>query len=536
MYNKGLFKDWVPKPVMLLLILAYLFPILIVGGIYTANFREMMSDLAMYSEYLSFANYASFIGMGTALPLLLRFKMRFRSKELMITSLSTIALCSVVIATTDSPYVIIFSNFVIGFFKIIAIIEFVLPLLHILSPDGDRTKFYTIFYPLSITTAQLSTYLFAKIAYNLEWESVYLVMAVIMLILVLVSVIFMHNLRFSRKLPLYQIDLLSMLLFVTSFFLLTYVLVFAKQQDWFNSPYIQGASVGFIITFALLLWRQKGVKRPFVPLTIFKKKNFIQGVTLLMGLGMLLASATIQNTFTVGILGLDSLTNNLLNYAMVPGLVIGAIYARKWYAKRLPTKFLIISGMVFYTLHFVMMYFLISPNVDVYYLIVPSILRGMGMVILFISIWFYALDGFDMAETLAVASLAIVIRSMVSVAFAGAIYSWIFYKLQLQGLENIAHHLDAVSLSPYRGGGLAVYGRSRLQAVLTASKALYGYTIIASMLLIIYTLMLRFEKTHYRRIILIRKLIKGESIKGYNHSVRKATIESISDSAGVVAV
>ncbi len=83
---------------------------------------------------------------------------------------------------------------------------------------------------------------------------------------------------------------------------------------------------------------------------------------------------------------------------------------------------------------------------------------------------------------------------------------------------------------------MAVYGRSRLQAVLTASKALYGYTIIASMLLIIYTLMLRFEKTHYRRIILIRKLIKGESIKGYNHSVRKATIESISDSAGVVAV
>src|SRR5690606_11775794 len=128
--------------------------------------------------------------------------------------------------------------------------------------------------------------------------------------------------------------------------------------------------------------------------------------------------------------------------------------------------------MLFYTSHFVMMYFLISPEVDIYYLMVPSILRGMGMVILFISIWFYTLDGFDMAETLAVASLAIVVRSMVSVAFAGAIYSWLFYKLQVQGLVNIADKLDAVSLSPYRGGGLAVYGRSRIQAVLTASKTL----------------------------------------------------------------
>ena len=536
MYNQGLFKDWVPKPAMLLLIILYLFPLLVVGGIYTPNFSNMMSDLALYSEYLSFANYASFIGMGTALPYLLRFKMRFRSKELMITSLSMIALCSMAIITTDSPYVIIAANFVIGFFKIIAIIEFVLPLLFILSPDGDRTKFYTVFYPLSISTAQIGGYFFAKIAYNLQWESVYLVMAIIMLVLVLISVVFMHDLRFSRKLPLYQIDLLSMFLFVVSFFLLTYTLVFAKQQDWFASSYIQASTIGFIITMILFLWRQKGLKRPYVPLSVFKKKNFIQGFILLMCLGMFLASGVIQNTFTVGILGYDSPTNNLLNYAMVPGIIIGAIYARKWYAKKWPTKFLIISGMIFYTLHFVMMYFLISPEVDINYLIVPSILRGMGMVILFISIWFYALDGFDMAETLAVASLSIVIRSLISVAFAGAIYSWLFYKLQLQGLENIAHHLDAVNLSQFRGGGLAVYGRSRIQAVLTASKALYGYSIIAGIIIMLFTLAIRFENTYYRRLILVRKLLKGESIKGYNARVRGNTVESISSGAGAVGV
>lgn len=157
------------------------------------------------------------------------------------------------------------------------------------------------------------------------------------------------------------------------------------------------------------------------------------------------------------------------------------------------------------------------------------------MTILFISIWYYALDGFNMDETLAAVALTIVVRSVVSVAFAGALYSWAYYKLQLQGFDNLAHHLDAITLSP-RGGGLAVYGRAKLQAILTASKTLYGYSIIAGMILMIYTLALRFENTHYRRLILVRKLVKGESIKGYNASGRKNTIESISTGAGPITV
>lgn len=533
MYNKGLFKYWVPKPVMLLLIILYLLPLLVVSGIYTANFREMMSDLGIYSEYLSWANYASFIGMGAALPLLLRFKMRFRSKELMIASLLVISLFSMVIITTVNPYVLIFSNFIIGYFKIIALIELILPLLFILSPDGDRTKFYSVFYPLSISTAQLSTYLFSKIAYNLEWQSVYVIMTIILLTLVLLSVIFMHDLRFSRKLPLYYIDWLSILLYILSFFLLSYVLVFAKQQSWYTSSYIQWATIGFILVFTLFIIRQNGLKKPFVPLSIFKSKSFIQGFTLLMGLGMFLASGTIQNTFTVSILGYNSPTNNLLNYAMIPGIILGGVFTRKWYNKKWPTKFLIFSGILFYTLYFVMMYFLVNPQIEMSYLIFPSILKGLGMTILFISIWYYALSGFDMNESLAAIALTIIIRSLVSVAFAGAIYSWIYYKLQLQGLENIAHHLDAITLSP-KGGGLAIYGRAKLQAFLTASKTLYGYSIIVSILFMIYTLTLKFEKIHYRRLILIRKVLKGEPLKGYNLRRRKNTVESIAAGVGAV--
>ena len=55
-------------------------------------------------------------------------------------------------------------------------------------------------------------------------------------------------------------------------------------------------------------------------------------------------------------------------------------------------------------------------------------------------------------------------------------------------------------------------------------------------MLMVFTLALRFEKTHYRRLILVRKLLKGESIKGYNARVRGNIVESISSGAGAVAV
>lgn len=533
MYNKGLFSDWVPKPVMLLLILLFLFPLLVVSGIYTANFTEMMSDLGVYSEHLSMANYASFIGMGAVLPLLLRFKMRFRSKELTVVSLFSIALCSIVIITTNNPYVIIFASFAIGLFKIIALIEFILPLVFLLGPNGEMSKFYTVFYPLSITISQLSTYLFAKVCYNLQWQSIYIIMAAIMLFLTLLAIIFMHNSRFSRKLPLYYIDWFSILLYVVSFVLLSYVLVFAKQQGWFTSPRIQWAILGFIFFFSWFIFIQSKQKRPFVPLSIFKCKNFIQGFTLLMALGLYLASTSIQNTFTIGVLGYNSITNNLLNYAMIPGVIVGGIYCFRWYKKELPVKFLILTGFLFYNLYFVSMYFLISPVIEIHYLILPMVMKGLGITILYISIWYYALSNFNINETLAAVALTIIVRSIISVAFSGAIYSWLYYKLQLQGLDNLAVHLDAITLSP-KGGGLAVYGRTRLQALLTATKTVYGYSIITGILIMIYTLALRFEETHFRRLILLKKITRMESVKGYRFRRQKDLVDAMSAEAGAV--
>ena len=216
-YNKGLFKSWVPKPVQLLLILIFTFVIMSVNPVNMGNISMMVGDLGTMSEYLMMANFASFIGMATSMPLVLRVKMRFRTKEIMIVSLAVTALLSFVIGTTEVPEIIVAASFLMGFFKMFMMMEFILPLMFILSPDGKRGKFYAVFYPFSIIAGNISGYYLAKLAYHTTWQYAHLLTAGICLLMILIVVIFQHNQRFARKMPFSQIDWLSTVFFAATF-------------------------------------------------------------------------------------------------------------------------------------------------------------------------------------------------------------------------------------------------------------------------------------------------------------------------------
>ena len=75
MYNQGLFRDWVPKLVQLLLILIFTIVIVPVNGVYVGNVSYMVGSTGIQTEYFVWANYAGVIGMGAAMPIILRMKM-----------------------------------------------------------------------------------------------------------------------------------------------------------------------------------------------------------------------------------------------------------------------------------------------------------------------------------------------------------------------------------------------------------------------------------------------------------------------------
>ncbi len=217
MYNQGLFHHWVPKPLQLLLLLIFQFAFLAVSGVYTTNIYYMAGQSGNQSDFYMWSYYAGSIGMGVAMPLLVRIKSRFRTKEIVSGALVILAFCSFIIGTTTQPYVIVLCSLVMGFVKMFGSIEMLLVLMFILSPDGNRGRFYSIFYPYALIASQFTSYLMTDLSYELNWQISYMYMAAACLFLALISIIFQHNQRFVRKLPLYYVDWLSAMLFSVCF-------------------------------------------------------------------------------------------------------------------------------------------------------------------------------------------------------------------------------------------------------------------------------------------------------------------------------
>lgn len=514
MYNKGLFHNWVPKPVMLLLIIVLLLPILGVSGVYTGNMQDMTSSLGTLPEMMSMALNANAIGMAIAFPLILRSKQFFRSKEVMVVTLLIVAGLSIISGTTDEPVVIVVSSFFIGFFKMIALIELVLPVMFMMGPTGDRGSFNAVFYPSSIAISQLATMYSTRLSYNLQWQQVYVVSAAILVFCALLCIVFMHNLRPGKQVSFKGFDWLSMILFTTTFMGLNYVFVFAKQQGWWASESIFFVAIATIVSLVLFVYRQVFAKAPLFAFSLFKKKNVVHGLLMTLLVGMYLATAGIQNLFTTGILGYDANTNALINLAMIPGAILGGLLGYHWFKNNWQVKTYILMGFTTFALYVVCMYFLFAPVIDIEYLIIPSMLKGFGLIVLFIGLSFYTMNRLPLQQVLAAASLMIVIRSFLGTAFFGAIYSWAMYKLQWQYVGDLAVGIDVANpLVLNRGGGLALYMPVQVQAILAAAKTVFGYIIIASFAVLTYVILHRFGKINYRSIIRQSNMLAGIRIK-----------------------
>lgn len=510
MYNQGPFASWVPKPVMLLLIFIIMLPMTAISGVYTSSAAETYGGLGAYSEFISLANNAGAIASGVAIAIIVRVKSRFRSKEIIAGCSIILAGLSYVCGTTDNPLVIVLCSFLISFFKMFPMMEMILPAMFILSPTGERGRFYSLFYPIILCFTQWSSYFIAKLVYNAGWESPYLLVSGVMLIVAVLSLIFQHNQRFSFKVPLYQVDWLSMALFAASLMCLNYALVFMRQQAWFDSPYIVGALVGGALLFTVLVLRQQMLKRPFIKFSVFKKANVQHGILLLLCMGVYLASSSIYSQYTIGVLGYTSLINAEVNLWMMPGIVISGIMAFFGFKNSWPLKYYILLGFVCFFIYTLILYLIIQPQMDIRYLEYSMVVKGIGMGTLFIGIWFYASLNLAMDEMLGMMAVLMPVRSFVGTAIGSALLSWAGYQAQWQSITDLSVFSD--SSNPLSTTG---YQSMMMNAVMNSGKIVLGslcWFIIPVAILIIFH---SYGNFNFRRLILFKKAIRGNSVKGY---------------------
>ncbi len=537
MYNKGLFEEWVPKSLMPLLIIIFLLPVLVVSGIYTGNLSFMVSSLGTHNEWLVFANYAGVVGMGVSLPIIFRYKLRYHTKFLMIRTLVFLALANFMIGTTDNTIVIVSSAFFIGFLKMFALIELILPTMAMISPDGNRPKFYAIFYPSAIVFPQLAGYLMTHFGFSTYWENANFLMAITMLFLAALALIFMHNSRYDKKVSLKSIDWTGMFLYTSVFLALAYIISFSKQQNYFRSDNIMLALGIMIVGSILYLINQRLKPEPFVHFGFFKNYSVIHGSMMLLMLGFFLAGSSLQSKITIGILGFDSVMDNSFNLWMIPGLLLAIIFSMKWLVKDKSLKIYILIGFSAFILYYIFMYFLISPGLSYEQLILPSILRGFGMAVLFIGVWLYALGTLKPEAMLGAAAVLIIVRTMIGPGLWSLAFGYIDGIWNLEAFTNMAGKMDASSMSHQTA--MSFYKNIKLEALLISTKRLYGMLILLAFAVLVYVSFLNFEGLNKRGLIMLRKRLQGKDTKGYLREVDAEKNEELEEeikAAGAVAV
>ena len=480
MYDRGLFHKWVPGLGMLALIVYLFIVISMINPINSGNISQMSASMGVLSEYYMWGTFATIIGMSMVLPFVLRIKMRFRSKELIITALIIMAAMSLVVATTHIGEVVVVACLVFGIAKMFGMLELLLPIRGILSPDGNNNRFYSIFYAITLGSSQIGTYITAIAALDVGWQGLHFYSAAILLLTALVCVIFVHNKRFSRKLPFIHIDWKGVLQYATILMSLAYIFAFGKQQDWFNSPYILAAVGIVILTLFSLIKRQVNIRHPFLSFKLYKIKDVRYGLLLLVGQGMYMGIGVVASIYTAAILGYNWMTNASLNLMTLPGIVAASFVAFHWTKNNIPIKWYIFSGFAAYFLYTVMLYFMMVPQMNISQLYLPQILNGYGMCALFISVWIYTLRSVPQDNMLPSVAPVMIFRSFFLMALFTALFGWLQYKFQWQSAGDMAFYFDAfmIGLSP---SGIASYGQLQLNAILAANKTILGYTIIAGL-------------------------------------------------------
>ncbi|MBC8986206.1 hypothetical protein H9X96_10515 [Pedobacter sp. N36a] len=532
-YKLGLFHDWVPKPVQLLLIILLTIPILGISGVYSTNIGDMLGSQGMLTEDLMMASYASAIGMALVFPLALRTKQFFRSRHLLIGSLSSLILLSYVCATTDHAWVLIGANTVMGMIKAFAMMEVILPIMFIISPSGDRPKFYSVFYPLSIALAQVASYFATKLSFEYSWHAVYYYTIAILLCCLLLVLIFGHNFRGSKKVPFYQVDWLSFVLILSAMMLLNYVLSYGRILDWWNNQSIKYALFGSVLLTTWFIQRQMLLKRPFLSLEVFKRKSVWMSLVFIFLMGIFFASSGIQSAFTTGVLKYSALSNAEINLMMALGAIAGGFFCFIWFKREWSLKGLVLCGFTAFILYHLILFFLFSPVIEINDLAFPLFLKGLGLTILYISIGVYCADKLSLTELLAAVSILILFRSFIGPAFWSSVYAYELYAGQLKHTAFLVQHMDANDplltgrLSPLVQGAMSqgrsveaaqslavssVWGTVQLQATMAAAKEIFGWIVIGGGLVLLFVMSYRFVPVNFRRLVNIRRRFRGQEM------------------------
>lgn len=386
------FKEWVPDKVRVLLYLTYLVAFQFSNGFYFTTMAQLVGERNLTMSDTHMFGQTVLTGLCFYFPLAFRLKFRFTN----MTSLTIAATCQLCI-NLIFPHVTNYWGMLAlcylgGFFRLYGTFECFSNLLPKVTPTYNYAVFLSFVFFVVIGCVGIFDWVAIHIIYYYDWQHIHL-MAVMLCAMVIVLVqVFMHPFRPMPKMPLLGIDPLGMVLWTIFILSAIYAVSYGEEYEWLNDRRIRLAIGISCLTLATCFLRMNHIRHSFIEYGAFRCPNLLNLVLLFLGLDILLGTQNVlQNTLTSGVLHLGYLETSQLKWPEWLGAGAAALWCWqcrvrwKWHLKTL--TFWSMAAMVVYEL---LMTQLITPQIGLRHLWLPSFFFGFGHVGVFIALTVYA--------------------------------------------------------------------------------------------------------------------------------------------------
>lgn len=513
---KNHFRSWVPTWLQIVVAFIILIPVLLINGAYVGSNVDIAGSLGVLSEDINMAYYISSAGMAIAHIAIPKIKPIATAKTIFLLSLLAQVGLSFICAWTSSMEIIIICSFWIGCFKALSMIEVIGILMPHLAPSGTRNQFYAVFYPITLCVGQLSLVITAELAYQYQWQYMYYFMIVLLLIAMLAIVVCMAYARRLIRIPYKDLDWLSLFLVSICFTCIIYVTTYGKVEDWFDSNYIIGAVFLIPITGWLFVRRQliDTGKPPAIDLSVLKNRNSVTVYIMSFLLMFYVSFSLLVSSYVQNILHLTSELSNELYLYMIPGIIFGGLIAYYFYKRAIRMAWYIFLGFLCFTISIGILYFKVSPMGRYEDLYLPMFLRGVGMLLLFVALAIYGIQGLEKKQMLSNAFFMIGTRSALAPAVGSCILSNWLYQSQQSNITTLIQNVDfqndvavsrfnsALHTALAQGWSIedarkiasnSLFQSVQVQATMVSVKTILGWMLIGGVILLVLIVLYFFQ-------------------------------------------
>ncbi|AZB32619.1 MFS transporter [Chryseobacterium bernardetii] len=374
--------EWMARAVIFIILMTCLFSF--------AFYSSPAAAMGFYGIQPTDVQYGMVVMYGSTVAFLaldFRIVKYFAVRRYLLIALAINAICSVICFHFKDWILFVICQFLQGI--TCALMSGIV--LQLIFPRLQSVRARVIAYSLLYGSIQIAVPLYSiytsVILYFFDFNWLFYGFNIILITLTAVVLLTMNSkARFTKKIPLYQVDWAGYLLYVSFILISGYVLVYGRQLGWFGSRLILILSLSNLAILFLFIIRELKIKRPLINLQIFKTKNFVVGLLLLFTFYIFKGSTGLAYGYLEVILGNHPLSTIPIWAAVILGTTLSMFITSRFVLLGFNLIRIIIVGFGIMAIYYAYMIQFVSVQGEASNFILPMFIYGVATGVLFVPI------------------------------------------------------------------------------------------------------------------------------------------------------